>query len=258
MTSSIELVENTQSPESNLNNQTQPKLLLIENDNYLSKAFTEVKESSYQVNIVSTNNTVSPEIREYLLEHNPDMIVIDIANSTDEKPFIVQNIRVLFQGLLVVLSNQNSEQEQVDAFKFGADDYLSKPIDNRILMMRIEALFRRKNDKVNQVELASLTSGDVCLLPKSQKCFINGDVVKLTTFEFNLLKFLLKREGQILSRDKLYSTLLGRAYNGVERTIDVRMSQLREKLTFAGMIKNQIETVWGQGYMFNNNKVHTA
>jgi len=165
---------------------------------------------------------------------------------------MIRDIRTLFHGLLVIVSSQNNEQEQLDVFKLGADDYLAKPIDSRILMMRIAALFRRQHDKTNQVELASLTLGDVCLQPKSQRCFINGDVVKLTTFEFNLLKLLLERQGQILSRDQLYHTLLNRPYSGVERTLDVRMSQLREKLTLAGMIKNQIETVWGQGYMLNN------
>lgn len=253
MTPSIELVDNTQPPETNLNNELPNKLLLIENDHYLSKAFAEKgKQSSYQTMKVCTGEVLSHKLKSYLVDNRPNMIVLDIGFSDSSQLLIISDLRALFDGLLVIVSNKNSEQEQFNAFNLGADDYLIKPMDSRILMMRIEALFRRQSNKVNPVELASLAIGDVCLQPKSQKCFINGEGVKLTTFEFNLLKSLIEHQGRILSRDQLYSTLLRRVYNGVERTLDVRMSQLREKLTIAGMKKNQIETVWGQGYMFNN------
>ncbi len=253
MTPSIELVDNTQPPETNLNNELPNKLLLIENDHYLSKAFAEKgKQSSYQTMKVCTGEVLSQKLKSYLVDQKPNMIVLYVGFSDSSQLLIISDLRALFDGLLVIVSNKNSEQEQFNAFNLGADDYLIKPIDSRILMMRIEALFRRQSNKVNPVELASLAIGDVCLQPKSQKCFINGEGVKLTTFEFNLLKSLIEHQGLILSRDQLYSTLLRRVYNGVERTLDVRMSQLREKLTVAGMKKNQIETVWGQGYMFNN------
>jgi len=252
MTSSIELIERIQALESG-NAQSKPRLLLIEHDHYLNKAFTtHTSEVDYQVTKIAITQSMTSELKDYLNEHSPDMIVLDIGFADSSKLLMIRDIRMLFHGLLVIVSSQNNEQEQVNAFTLGADDYLAKPIDSRVLMMRIAALFRRKHDKGNQVELASLTLGDVCLQPKSQRCFINGDVVKLTTFEFNLLKLLLERQGQILSRDQLYHNLLNRPYNGVERTLDVRMSQLREKLTLAGMIKNQIETVWGQGYMLTN------
>jgi len=104
---------------------------------------------------------------------------------------------------------------------------------------------------MKQTELASLSVGDICLEPKAQRCFVNEEIVKLTGFEFNLLRLLIENEGQILSRDQLYSTLLGRVYNGAERTIDVRMSQLREKLISSNMTKVRIETIWGQGYMLS-------
>ncbi|WP_057830487.1 response regulator transcription factor [Colwellia sp. TT2012] len=253
MPSSIELVENTKPLETNQNKQSSQQLLLIENEHYLSKAFAiQGTNLGYQTINVSTGEVLSKELKSHLVDSRPNMIVLDIGFSDSIQLLVIGDIRVLFDGLLVVVSNKNSEQEQIDAFTLGADDYLIKPMNSRVLMVRIAALFRRKNTKTNQVALASLTLGDVCLQPKSQKCFIKGAVVKLTTFEFNLLKVLLEHQGKILSRDQLYNTLLRRVYNGVERTLDVRMSQLREKLTLAGMKKNQIETVWGQGYMFNN------
>lgn len=256
MGSSIELVEETQQFETNQGNQVQQKLLLIENDHYLSKAFfANGGQVGHHTTKMCTGEVVSEELKNYLVGHRPNMIVLDIGFADSAQLLIIRDIRALFDGLLVVVSSKSSEQEQIDAFTLGADDYLPKPIDSRILMVRIASLFRRQTNKSSQVALASLTIGDICLQPKSQKCFINGDVVKLTTFEFNLLKSLVEHQGNILSRDQLYSSLLRRVYNGVERTLDVRMSQLREKLTLAGMKKNQIETVWGQGYMFNSTTV---
>jgi len=253
MASSIELVENTQPLETNNDKQLKQKLLLIESDNYLSKVFlVSDNQLGYQTTTIRTAEVLSQELKNHLVENQPNMIVLDIGFAEKVQFLIIRDLRAIFDGLLVIVSNMNDEQEQIDAFKLGVDDYLPKPIDNRILIMRIEALFRRQTNKVNQMELASLTMGDVCLQPKSQRCFVNGDMVKLTTFEFNLLKFLIEYQGKVLSRDNIYNTLLKRSYNGVERTLDVRISQLREKLTLGGMKNNQIETVWGQGYMLHN------
>lgn len=257
MALSIELVEveveDVPPLDTKSDTQLQQKILLIENDHYLSKSFLRHgNQSIYQTTKIPTGDLLTQQLKNYLIENQTNMIVLNIGLSDSKSLLIIRDIRALFDGLLVVVSSNNSEQEHLDAFKLGADDYLLKPIDDRILMMRIEALLHRQNSKVNQVELASLSVGDICLQPKAQKCFIKGVMVKLTTFEFNLLKALIEHQGKILSRDELYSTLLKRTYNGVERTLDVRMSQLREKLTTGGMKHSYIETVWGQGYMFNN------
>ncbi|TYK65873.1 response regulator transcription factor [Colwellia echini] len=253
MGSSLNLVQNTSTVEAKNSEKLKQKLLLIEDDRYLSQAFlVNDNKTAYQTTKICAGNSLKADLVKYLDEHRPDMIVLDVGFSGSESLSVIRNIRHLYDGILFIVSDNNSEQEQFSALKLGADDYLVKPMDSRILMMRIEGLLRRQNPVINQVDLASLTMGDVCLQPKSQKCFINGEGVKLTTFEFNLLKSLVEHQGNILSRDELYSTLLRRTYNGVERTLDVRMSQLREKLTMAGMKDNQIETVWGQGYMFNH------
>lgn len=250
MGSSIELVEDPQSLESS--EELQKKLFLIESDHYLSQAFVmNGSQPQYQTSTALAGKKLSEEQQDYIIKNRPNMILLDLGFADNAKLQIIRDIRTVFDGLLVVVSSKSSEQEQIEALKFGADDYLLKPFDSRILMLRIEALFRRQVHPSKQIDLASMTTGDICLMPKSQKCLINGEGVKLTTFEFNLLKSLIEHQGNILSRDKLYQTLLRRAYNGVERTLDVRMSQLREKLTAAGMKNGQIETVWGQGYMFN-------
>ncbi|MEI6895365.1 MAG: response regulator transcription factor [Colwellia sp.] len=246
----LELMENTQSLEAN--KELQKKLLLIDSGHYLSQIFTVKEEKrQYQTEKLQTERGFKWELKKKLVENYPSMILLNVGFS-DSAQLIIRDIRALFDGLLVVVSSKICEQEQINAFTLGVDDYLLRPTNSRILMMRIEGLFRRQKNKTKQANLSSLTIGEVCLKLKAQKCFINGALVKLTTFEFNLLRSLIEHQGNILSRDELYRTLLRRTYNGVERTLDVRMSQLREKLTIAGMKDYQIETVWGQGYMFNH------
>lgn len=253
MTSSIELIEKSTNIENNEANDNSSKLLLIEPKDYLSDTLNKGKlKSNYQVTRMLTEESNRSGLSDYLLDHNPDMIVLELDGNERTNLKSIRDVRVLFEGLLIVVANKHDETEQIEAFRLGVDDYLERPENSQLLIMRIASLIRRKNDKSLPVELASITLGDVCLLPQSQKCLINGDAVKLTTFEFNLVTFLLEHPDQVLSRDMLYFSLLGRTYNGVERTLDVRMSQLREKLTFAGMKKNQIETVWGQGYMLSH------
>ena len=91
--------------------------------------------------------------------------------------------------------------------------------------------------------------GDVELNPQSNSCKVQGKTVKLSSFEFQLLALLLRNAGRVMTRDTIYNVLLGREYNGSERTVDVRISRLRDKLLSQGMEKTLIETVWGKGYI---------
>ena len=231
---------------------TNDNILIIENDlnisSFLQPSFVE---QGYEVEQSIYKGQLTPELKDMVAKNQSQLIVLNIAFLAISQLTIIHEIRKLFSGPLIVLSAKASEQEEIHAFNFGADEYLIKPISANVLSVRISALFRRYKQKIIQTKLANLSIGDIYLEPKAQRCFVNGNVVKLTGFEFNLLRLLLKNDGEILSRDNLYSTLFGRVYNGVERTIDVRMSQLREKLLRAGMVKTQIETIWGQGYMLS-------
>lgn len=252
MRSSSEFVEDIPSVHSNQERVTQKKLLLIECEHYLNHALlTHDAPAKYQTKQLFMGQTLSDELKTYLAEHRPDMIVFYIGFVEDTELTAITEIRQHYDGLLMIVTNKVCEKEHFTAFDQGADDYLCRPVDNRILSKHIESLFQRQSYQSTPMELASISVGDICLQPQSQKCFVNGEFVKLTNFEFKLLNALIEHEGSILSRDNLYSSLLKRAYNGVERTLDVRMSQLREKLTVAGMKDNKIETVWGQGYMLS-------
>lgn len=258
MTSSINLVEQTQQAVTAQTNSESQRILLIESDFYLSSSFQiTLVDKGFSTTHARYSDLLDHKLKAIIVSTKPDMIIADLGHSSNSKLDTIRELRAFYQGFLIVISSNRSEQDEVESFQLGVDEYLIKPVSPNILSVRASALFRRKSQKAFATQASSICLGDVCLEPKSQKCFINERLVKLTGFEFNLLKLLLINQGAILSRDNIYIALLGRVYNGTERTVDVRVSQLREKLVSANMNKCLIETVWGQGYMVSlaeNNK----
>ncbi|WP_114327700.1 response regulator transcription factor [Candidatus Colwellia aromaticivorans] len=215
-------------------------ILLIGSDLQLSG-------SGYQVQQKKRHDSIEKSIA----RNQPEMVVLDIGFSDISKLDLIATIRSIFTGPLILLTSRDSEQEQIKAFNLGVDEYLVKPISNNIFDVRVSALFKRYVKSQSIVQQDQIQLGDIILFLFSFKCQVNGQSITLTQFEFKLLHLLVSNEGKIMSRDFIYKILLGREYNGVERTVDVRMSQLRDKITHQGQQRIRIETVWGQGYMLN-------
>lgn len=223
-------------------------ILLLGSDRCVSDLFEQqLYAHGYQVQqkhrdenlLISISNT------------NPDLILLDIGFSNLAMLNIISQIKGIFSGPIVLLTSRNSEQEQVTAFNLGIDEYLVKPISENILNVRIDALLRRSMKRVDVDDKAQIQVGNLNLFPYSFKCQLAGKDISLTQFEFKLLRLLADNAGKIMSRDFIYTNILGREYNGCERTVDVRVSQLRNKLTKKGEKEVRIETVWGQGYMLS-------
>ena len=91
--------------------------------------------------------------------------------------------------------------------------------------------------------------GELELFPAEHKCHANGKAISLSNFEFEMLTLLMTNAGKVLTRDSIYTLLLGREFNGSERSVDVRISRLRDKLVKNGVVQAKIKTVWGKGYV---------
>ncbi|RHW77546.1 response regulator transcription factor [Colwellia sp. RSH04] len=222
------------------------RVMLIENGSYLLHL---VKNNLANVELVHSN--VTPHYKDLVIDAAPQMIIIDLDALESKRLSIIKDLRSFYSGPLIVLTLKDDEEEQLQAFNLGIDDYVRKPISATIFTAKINALSRRNKERIMLDDMGALTIGALTIQPKSQQCIVNNSRVKLSGFEFNLLKLLMQNVGNILSRDMIYARLLGREYNGVERTVDVRMSQLREKLSLKALNNLHIETVWGQGYMLN-------
>lgn len=230
----------------------QPKkirtILLVEDDRMVSSLIkSSLEKSGYMVSQIYRGDKVLEEIA----KNKPDLILLDLGLPGLNGFHVCQQARETFKGPIIILSAKSHEDEQLLAFNLGADDYIIKPVTHSILKVRIEALLRRQPIQ-NIVEThLCLKAGDIELFPQANKCLVNKNELHLSSFEFKLLGLLLRNVGRVMSRDSIYSLLMGREYNGVERTVDVRISKLRDKLTTQGMLKAKIETVWGAGYILN-------
>lgn len=152
--------------------------------------------------------------------------------------------------------NNDAECSQLQAFEYGVDDYQIKPIAIAVMLARAESLMRRATLPNHRTNAELKTIGNLTIDTQAHRCMVEQQVVKLSSFEFKLLNLFAENVGNVLSRDNIYGSLLRREYNGVERTVDVRIAKLREKLTNIGLKNVEIETVWGRGYVLNDINVN--
>jgi two-component system OmpR family response regulator/two-component system response regulator RstA len=205
--------------------------------------------------LTHTYNVIEKQYDDSILtiisEDKPTLIIVDIGLNSLPILSIIPKIRAVYSGPLVLLTSQESEKEHITAFNLGVDEYLIKPISENILNVRVNSLVKRFSKKSISDERVQIQCGDLTLYPYAYKCSLKGANIPLTRFEFKLLRLLVDNIGKIMSRDLIYKELLGREYNGSERTVDVRVSQLREKLINNSESQFRVETVWGQGYMLS-------
>ena len=223
-------------------------ILLIEDDRMVSSLIKSyLEKDGYQVHPCYRGDAAY----EHMTKSKPALIVLDIGLPGLDGFQVCQRLREGFQGPIMMLTAQAHDKEQVTAFNLGADDYLVKPVSPSVLKVRIQGLLRRQPAQ-NVEQLPSVFQvGDLSVYPNANKCHVQGKRIKLSTFEFQLITFLIRNVGRVMTRDSIYSSLLGRQYNGSERTVDVRISRLRDKLIRQGMERAIIETVWGKGYILN-------
>ena len=155
---------------------------------------------------------------------------------------------------IIMLTARSDDIDQIVGLEVGADDYVAKPAQPRLLLARINALLRRvhtenevEEDSSNQTEL---NFGKLSIHLKKQEVSWNNNLVELTTNEFDLLSLLAENAGKILSRDDLLNRLRGFGYDGVDRTVDMLISRLRKKFSDDPTKPKRIKTIWKKGYLF--------
>jgi len=223
------------------------KILLIEDDLMVSNLLKSFLEKS---NFIVEQVFRGDLAKEAVIEHQPDLVILDITLPELNGFDVCHSLREIYHEPIIVLTAREAEEDQISAFNLGADDFISKPVSPRILKARLEAMLRRKPSNTTR-PLQVFKLGNIALYPQANKCEINGNSIRLSSFEFQLLALLTRNAGRVMTRDAIYDVLLNRQYNGVERTVDVRISKLRDKLLNEGMTHVRIETVWGKGYILN-------
>ncbi|WP_379670275.1 response regulator transcription factor [Pueribacillus sp. YX66] len=190
--------------------------------------------------------TDGEEARRIFEERDPCFIILDLMLPGESGESICRWIRVEQKSdvPLIMVTAKVSERDRIHGLSIGADDYMTKPFSPKELVARVETVLRRTENRCSK-----LSFHDITLKPVKREAKVNGTLIELTNHEFELLYLLMRHPNQILSREQILDTLYPNQEKVViERTVDVHIGKLREKL---GRDKEHvIETVRGVGYKF--------
>jgi DNA-binding response OmpR family regulator len=173
--------------------------------------------------------------------HQVRIVILDIRLPGIDGFDVARTIRTRSDVPILMLTARDEEPDRVAGLELGADDYLTKPFSPRELVARMKAVLRRTDGRGAE---EVLTLADVELNRNAREVVVDGEVVELTTKEFDLLATLLENPGIVVSRDQLLDRVWGMTYPGGTRTVDVHVAQLRRKLRRPELIR----TVRGAGY----------
>ncbi|PZF89722.1 DNA-binding response regulator [Listeria ivanovii] len=188
---------------------------------------------------------------ETFLKEDFDIAIIDLMLPNMDGMTICRKIREVIDIPIIILTAKESESDQVLGLEMGADDYVTKPFSPLTLMARIKAVTRRKNSStLAETDEDILETTYFKISKRTRKIFYQGELLDaLTPKEFDLLYFLMKHPRQVFSREQLLEQVWGYQFYGDERTVDVHIKRLRQKI--ATETKPFLHTIWGVGYKFD-------
>ena len=183
---------------------------------------------------------------------NPDLIVLDIMLPLKDGFTVCREIRSKLDVPIIILTAKEMEMDKIHGLELGADDYVTKPFSAREVTARVKAILRRNQTREVQADQrkTKLTVGSITVDQDEVQVYNQGEPIDLTLREFNLLVFLMAKPGYVFSRDILLNRVWGYDYIGDERTVDVTVRRLREKLEQNPARPDYIHTKRGVGYYF--------
>jgi DNA-binding response OmpR family regulator len=180
-----------------------------------------------------------------------DMILLDIMLPKMDGFEVCQAIREFSNMPIVMLTAKGDDMDKILGLEYGADDYITKPFNILEVKARIKAIMRRTTSQPKkEVHTSVIEKGDLRLDTDSRRLFIQGKEVNLTAKEFDLMELLVKNENKVYSRETLLTTVWGADFPGDERTVDVHVRRLREKVEKNPSEPKYIHTKWGVGYYY--------
>jgi DNA-binding response OmpR family regulator len=184
-----------------------------------------------------------------VLRVRPDVVLLDIMLPGLDGTEVCRALRQHLDVPIIMVTARIEEADRVIGLEGGADDYVSKPFSSRELLARIHAHARRARGAVGPSR-ARVQVGELVIDSQTMTATLRGEPLVLTTFEFSLLRSLAERAGRVLTREQLLELLHGSADEAFDRSIDVHVSRLRQKLGDDPKNPKRLKTVRGVGYLF--------
>lgn len=220
------------------------RILIVEDDRGIAEMVkAAVLRDGFTARIATDGNTALSSFR----EEPPDLVVLDRGLPGLDGMGVLREIRRSGHVPVLVLTAKDQEEDKVQAFELGADDYMTKPFGTRELLVRIRSLFRRA--PVQQTADVVEHPGLVIRIAE-RTVQVGGKQIETTRTEFDLLLLLASNPGVVFSRERLLSDVWGYSFEGYERSVDSQVTRLRKKIESDPKEPRYIETVWGVGYRF--------
>ena len=192
------------------------------------------------------------EALDMIKEKTPDLLILDIMMPIKDGFEVLTELRKEYKFPVIILTAKEDEADKIKGLELGADDYMVKPFSMNELIARVNANLRRVDFQNNDRGMETFEYEDLVLDPDRYELTKRGEIIDLTVREFELFKYLIMRQGQVISREELLRDVWGYEYYGDIRTVDVTIRRLREKIEDQDGDPKYIRTKRGVGYYFGD------
>jgi DNA-binding response OmpR family regulator len=224
--------------------ETAPAILIIDDDERLNRLLERFLKD---FGLAARSATHPAEGLKQLRRRPPDLVILDVMLPGMDGFSLCRAIRAESAVPIIMLTARGEVADKVVGLELGADDYLAKPFEPRELVARIHAVLRRRAPEAVGPGAAY---GELAIDFERRRVTLRGRPVELTTNEFAALALLVRHAGSVLSRDRILQELRGIDCEAFNRSVDITMSRIRQKLGDDPKSPEFIKTVWGAGYVF--------
>ncbi len=232
------------------------RLLIVDDDVQLTKLVKQfLEQHHFDVDVLHNGESAV----QWLQQYTPALIVLDVMLPEMDGLSVCREIRRSYHGPIIMLTALDEDIDEVAGLEVGADDYLSKPVKSRVLLAHIRAQLRRvetysasdPTPEQQSEEISSVICAEALRInPGDRTVYKGNQLLEFTDAEFNLLYFLAKQRGHIVSRETVYREIFNLDYDGLDRSIDLRISRIRKKVEDDPKTPQIIKTIRGEGYLF--------
>uniref|UniRef100_UPI0040499AC7 response regulator n=1 Tax=Candidatus Planktophila sp. TaxID=2175601 RepID=UPI0040499AC7 len=225
-------------------------ILIVEDESSFSEALSFLLgKEGYEVAVAATGTDAIKQFN----ENGADLILLDLMIPEISGVEVCKAIRTTSQVPIIMLTAKDSEIDKVVGLELGADDYVTKPYSSRELIARIKAVLRRGSSEDVAAEHDIHSVAGIRLDVSKHQVTVNGNLITLPLKEFELLEFLMRNSGRVLTRSQLIDRIWGGDYYGDTKTLDVHIKRLRSKIEADPANPVLIQTIRGLGYKLESN-----
>ena len=222
------------------------RVMLVEDDVRLAELVTEYLSGyEFAVETVARGDQALARFAEIA----PDIVVLDLMLPGLDGMVVCRQLRAISEVPILILTAREDSYDEVSGLEQGADDFLNKPVQPRVLLARLRALMRRSSTKPAADGQSTLVFGALTITTSERSVTWRGEPCLLSNTKYKLLMVLAGAAGQVLSRDALLKKMRNIEFDGLDRSIDNGISKLRRR--FDDVNSEKIKTVWGEGYLFS-------